>query len=177
MGDFWKQYKSPLWQKKRLELFETHDYSCENCGDSESTLHAHHKAYIQGRKVWEYEVCELMCLCEGCHEEEHNIINKIKAEMVLGGYYKQELLGFICCDEKQINSYDEAVGALKSLGFYPTERLVEFFLRHCQSKEELRDIFCDSLRDVYKKISEATDSIFEVAVGKMSSQEDGFDEH
>ena len=62
----------PRWQKKRLEVLDSSDFECEICGDSESTLHVHHKQYIKGREIWEYEREQLACLCKKCHLDLHD---------------------------------------------------------------------------------------------------------
>jgi hypothetical protein len=36
-------------------------------------LHVHHKQYIKGRDVWDYEREQLACLCEICHENQHEL--------------------------------------------------------------------------------------------------------
>lgn len=59
--------KDPRWQRKRLEILERAGWECENCGDSESTLHVHHGYYEKGIKPWEYPEHSLCCLCESCH--------------------------------------------------------------------------------------------------------------
>lgn len=66
-----EQLKSPMWQRKRLEILDLNDFSCENCGDSEATLHVHHKLYIKGRMAWDYNSDQLASLCEACHQSEH----------------------------------------------------------------------------------------------------------
>lgn len=68
----WKdQYKHPMWQKRRLEALEAARYSCQRCGDEETTLHVHHKRYAKGRHIWEYDLSELSVLCEPCHGSAH----------------------------------------------------------------------------------------------------------
>ena len=68
----WKdQYKHPLWQKKRLEVLEAAEFCCQSCYSKEDQLHVHHKRYVKGRMIWEYENSELECLCDGCHETAH----------------------------------------------------------------------------------------------------------
>lgn len=68
----WKdQYKHPQWQRRRLEALKSAEFSCENCGDSDTQLHVHHKRYVKGRKIWEYGPEELCVMCEYCHEEWH----------------------------------------------------------------------------------------------------------
>lgn len=69
--NFFDQYKHPEWQKKRLEALEYAGFTCERCCDSETQLHVHHKRYMKGRKVWEYDVSELAVLCGSCHTEVH----------------------------------------------------------------------------------------------------------
>lgn len=66
-----EQYLHPNWQRKRLESLEAAGFACEVCGDTERTLNVHHKRYVKGRMVWEYEPNELQCLCEACHLEHH----------------------------------------------------------------------------------------------------------
>lgn len=69
--NFFDQYKHPEWQKKRLEALEHAGFTCDRCCDSETQLHVHHKRYMKGRKVWEYDVSELAVLCGPCHTEVH----------------------------------------------------------------------------------------------------------
>lgn len=66
-----EQLKHPNWQRRRLEIMEAASFECENCGDKDTTLNVHHKRYVKGRMVWEYEPDELQCLCETCHRTEH----------------------------------------------------------------------------------------------------------
>lgn len=63
----------PRWQKKRLEVMQENEFSCEICGDTESTLHIHHKQYLKGNEPWDYLVQQLACLCESCHEGTHQL--------------------------------------------------------------------------------------------------------
>ena len=66
------QIKDPRWQKKRLEILKRDEFTCQQCGNKELTLHVHHKHYNKGAKIWEYENWELTTLCENCHSEKHN---------------------------------------------------------------------------------------------------------
>lgn len=63
--------KHPLWQKCRLRVLEAARWRCARCGDAERQLHAHHKAYIRGRRPWEYPQDMLECLCDPCHTKAH----------------------------------------------------------------------------------------------------------
>ena len=69
--DFKDQYKHPIWQKKRLETLSAHGFTCQRCESEENTLHVHHKVYVKGRKIWEYNVDELVVMCDACHKLEH----------------------------------------------------------------------------------------------------------
>ena len=67
-----EKFKDPRWQKKRLEVLERDKWACKNCGDSESTLHVHHKYYTKGKDPWEYPIDAFLTLCAECHECEHS---------------------------------------------------------------------------------------------------------
>ncbi len=69
--DWKEQYKHPNWQRKRLQALEFAEFACEGCGRDAETLHVHHKRYVAGRKVWEYDIRELAVLCDECHAREH----------------------------------------------------------------------------------------------------------
>ena len=66
-----EQLRHPNWQKRRLEILKRDDFKCQVCYDGESTLHVHHRRYVKGRMVWEYEDDELVTLCLNCHESMH----------------------------------------------------------------------------------------------------------
>jgi hypothetical protein len=63
-----EKLKDPRWQRKRLEIFQAANFICEQCGMGDMTLHAHHKRYIKGRELWDYELSDFACLCKECHE-------------------------------------------------------------------------------------------------------------
>ena len=67
-----EQLMHPNWQRKRLEVMEAAQFACEDCGDSEKTLNVHHRRYVKGRMAWDYELNELQCLCQPCHEAHHD---------------------------------------------------------------------------------------------------------
>lgn len=59
--------KHPEWQKKRLEILQEHNFTCEMCFCDDKTLHVHHIQYKKGKKPWEYEKQNFMVLCEEFH--------------------------------------------------------------------------------------------------------------
>ena len=67
--------RSPLWQKKRLEIMQRDNYICQHCGCEGRELQVHHKVYHKGAKPWEYDDSELITLCDQCHEAETDAKN------------------------------------------------------------------------------------------------------
>jgi hypothetical protein len=63
-----EKLSDPRWQKKRLQILEKSEWSCLNCGDSESQLHVHHLFYEKGKQPWEYDDQYLIPVCKDCHE-------------------------------------------------------------------------------------------------------------
>ena len=64
------QLKSPLWQKKRLEILERDKFTCQICLDTETQLHIHHQSYdnTYQTKAWEYPNHVYKTLCSDCHK-------------------------------------------------------------------------------------------------------------
>ena len=71
-AEWWQWYKeylqSPEWQRRADRCKRQAGYKCEECGATDTTLHAHHLTY---KNVGNERASELKCLCEGCHREEH----------------------------------------------------------------------------------------------------------
>lgn len=63
-----EKLRDPRWQKKRLEILKSSEFSCSCCGDSESELHVHHRVYFRNRDPWDYENKFLIPVCEECHK-------------------------------------------------------------------------------------------------------------
>lgn len=104
--DYKEQIKSPKWQKRRLEIMEKDNFTCQLCGDTETMLNVHHLSYHRDRNIGEYEDWELMTLCENCHKDEHssmdNIIIKIES-LKSSGLTMREIIAFL--DSIEIDLY------------------------------------------------------------------------
>lgn len=74
-----EQLRHPNWQRVRLEVLESRDFSCECCGSKDKTLHVHHKQYIKGRMAWDYEIGNFEALCEDCHKETHDAKERLES--------------------------------------------------------------------------------------------------
>ncbi|HEX9972276.1 MAG TPA: hypothetical protein VGD14_09415 [bacterium] len=70
-----KSYKEklldPRWQKKRLEILERDNWSCQACGAKDRPLQIHHLSY-QNLEPWEIESDQLITLCDVHHKIETN---------------------------------------------------------------------------------------------------------
>jgi len=65
-----KKLLDPRWQKKRLEIFQRDGWRCQSCGDTQSTLHVHHRWYERDCQPWEHDPEALVTLCATCHQDE-----------------------------------------------------------------------------------------------------------
>lgn len=73
-----EKLKDPRWQRKRLDILNRDEWSCQACGDKDATLHVHHKEYKFGKDPWEYGEGDLITYCADCHETAGEIANDIK---------------------------------------------------------------------------------------------------
>lgn len=72
-----RQLANPLWQKKRLEIFERDKFTCQHCNSTSKELHVHHKYYLP-ISAWQYKDDCYITLCYECHEIEENGMKIIK---------------------------------------------------------------------------------------------------
>lgn len=99
-----EQYNSPKWQKKRLEILNLHGFKCDECDNKEEKqLHVHHRFYIKGRKVWEYDNDVFQVLCETHHKKIHN---KNKQNCKAFNYVDNDRLLYILERCEQFNEKD-----------------------------------------------------------------------
>lgn len=72
MSNYSELLKDPRWQKKRLEIFQRDDFTCQECFSTNKTLHVHHIKYV-GDFPWETPDLYLLTLCEDCHRLEEEV--------------------------------------------------------------------------------------------------------
>ena len=80
MKTYAEKLKDPRWQKKRLEVFERDNFTCQICNSKDETLNVHHKKYSKSGNPWDIYSKFLITYCEDCHKivEDSKIeINKI----------------------------------------------------------------------------------------------------
>lgn len=158
--EFLKQIKSPHWQKKRLEIMERDNFTCQYCLDTENTLTVHHKSYKEGVNYWDYADSELITLCEYCHEQEHLNKDELYFKFLeIKKYY--ETLGF---------SYTFLVSIFRQLRAFPKfqKLLKEAYLNNrCNSDLKLLkchgvDINKDELDINLSEYMEIKDELYEL---------------
>lgn len=104
---YMKLYKHPKWQMKRLEVLNYYGTECSSCGDTEKTLHVHHRRYERGKKPWEYEIDNFNVLCETCHEFYHRDKRELQRQIArLSPCQYREVCGYIKA-LKAIDEFDE----------------------------------------------------------------------
>lgn len=79
--------KDPRWQKKKTEILKRDKFTCRLCKDTETTLHVHHKEYINGNAPWDYPNDLLITLCEHCHSVLYNS-DKVIDDKLIGSFCK-----------------------------------------------------------------------------------------
>ena len=72
-----QQLDTYMWRRKRVEVFEYDDHTCQRCGyraGLEPCLQVHHTYYDFSRMAWEYNVVDMITLCENCHIKVEEMI-------------------------------------------------------------------------------------------------------
>lgn len=91
-----EKLKDPRWQKKRLEVFQRDDFTCQLCSDKENTLHTHHVRYPKGRSFFDCSLDDLTTLCELCHSQVEELISIFRLNAadprIFGAYSSLEAL-------------------------------------------------------------------------------------
>lgn len=77
--EYWEKLKDPRWQRKRLEVMQSADFKCKDCNSETKSLNIHHRFYFKGRDPWEYDLAELVCLCEDCHRDREAALLLVRA--------------------------------------------------------------------------------------------------
>lgn len=66
-----EKLRDPRWQKKRLEILQRDNFTCQHCKDTETELHVHHNQY-KGNP-WDVPNETLNVLCKFCHTVEEEV--------------------------------------------------------------------------------------------------------
>jgi hypothetical protein len=95
-----EKLKDPRWQKKRLEILNRDDWTCQICGAKDRPLHAHHPQYnSEINNPWEYDNQQIITLCESCHSIEHECLHGVKEYLLISivnaGFNTSEKIGML----------------------------------------------------------------------------------
>lgn len=91
MATYWEKLKDPRWQRRRLEIMSLAEFQCVSCGADRVTLNVHHTIYRRGADPWDYADHELECLCEKCHEQNHQWRSRLDEALAMDGNTGTEL--------------------------------------------------------------------------------------
>lgn len=70
--DYSERLQDPRWQRRRLEIFQRDDFTCQVCGCKDKQLEVHHLWYDpEANEIWNYRDSALITLCHSCHQREH----------------------------------------------------------------------------------------------------------
>jgi hypothetical protein len=70
MAKYAQKLADPRWQRRRLEIFNRDNWTCQQCGDKGTQLEIHHTSYWAGIEPWEYPGDMLITVCHKCHHAE-----------------------------------------------------------------------------------------------------------
>ena len=115
---FLAKYRDPRWQRLRLEVMQEAGFQCQECCSETETLNVHHRLYRKEANPWEYDLDELVCLCQDCHRYIHELKKRIDLALSRQGAEMLEyLVGYVessACDgpdgEMEISSISMAIG-------------------------------------------------------------------
>ena len=89
-------YSHADWFQFREDVIKLDGGRCVRCLRSRLdgvVLQVHHKAYVRGRRPWEYPYDECETLCKGCHAEEHGKIMPRSGWSLIGSDDLGDLVG------------------------------------------------------------------------------------
>jgi len=143
-SEYSEKLRDPRWQKKRLEILERDDWTCQKCFDSESTLVVHHRKYLPATDPWDYPDILLVTLCEDCHESER--ARRPEAEEILldalrSSFFSEEIItlanGFYALKKLHIDGV--VAEAYKRALVSPDiqQELIDGFLKDLKEEEGL----------------------------------------
>lgn len=100
--------RDPRWQRRRLEIMERDEWSCQHCGSKERTLNVHHKTYASGLMPWDYIGAALVTLCEDCHKQEPQSLEAalVQLQLIKIRFSSAEIIRIatlLCCCDRELS--------------------------------------------------------------------------
>ncbi len=145
-SEYSKLLLDPRWQKKRIEILQRDDFTCQLCGDSESTLHVHHCFYRKNNLPWDYPNSSLITLCYDCHDYETVELYRCKQALLEALSIKGATAGDYNClacaiyESTEYRFNEQFISALCWAIKNPLGRdyLMDGFMEHCRIESEKR---------------------------------------
>jgi hypothetical protein len=81
MKTYTEKLKDPRWQKKRLQIMERDNFTCQKCESTTETLNVHHRHYRKGADPWDYEDWVFQTLCQPCHEKTSRLLQSLNEQV------------------------------------------------------------------------------------------------
>jgi hypothetical protein len=102
-----EKLKDPRWQRKRLEVMERHEFTCQHCDSKSKTLNVHHVNYEKGKAPWDYDDENFVTLCDGCHSMVERRIKCLRAVLAWDKDTSDHLMTFCSArrEEGPFNQY------------------------------------------------------------------------
>lgn len=167
MPSYSELLKSPLWQKKRLEVLESSGWKCHRCYNEKDQLHVHHRRYRKGAKPWEYDNESFSVLCESCHtditREKETLAQALdeyeKHNLPLGVviWYLKAAVAMLTKEVLRPSTAEQMHGIAMFIGV-PRSRIEEILAE----REGDIDVFNILLDKQYKDMEDATERQIEV---------------
>lgn len=85
MATYSEKLKDPRWQKKRLEVLNRDEFTCQICGTKKIELHIHHLSYRVGAEPWDYDNSNFATYCKVCHQVVEWFKTKKLDVKIIGG--------------------------------------------------------------------------------------------
>ena len=67
--EYGEKLKDPRWQRRRLEIFQRDNWTCQLCSRTDLELHVHH-LYRTTEDPWDEPDLHLLTVCKLCHEQQ-----------------------------------------------------------------------------------------------------------
>ncbi len=90
-----EKLKDPQWQKKRLEILNRDQFTCQLCSDETTELQVHHLSYEYGKEPWEYPNENFVTYCRFCHKLIEHFKSSSFKPVIATRMYKNQL--FLIC--------------------------------------------------------------------------------
>ena len=130
-----EKLRDPRWQRKRLEVLQRDDFTCQECSSTTKTLHIHHLDYEKGFEPWDYPLDYLVTLCEDCHLAVEQYKKNNEAEMLAAIRLLMKDSFISCCLFELLRDRENFPKLVLLLWKSDREQLIDFIQSNIKSLE------------------------------------------